>query len=941
MLSIKTDSFKINFLMILAMLLLAASVANAGDITLHSSGRYLQDASGRPMFLIGYYGWAAVPDGYFIDHPSRYSKMITSGAPYKINYIRISLGVNRMTDSTKPKSENGVPTPVPFLYVNGKADLNQWDPVLWNGLKAQCQLAKDNGVIVHISIFDGVDIRGGNISFRYANSFWKPSNQSKKFYTDPDSNGNGYIDDNGEFYQVSAFNKNTGIGNYQRKLIDKVIAETSAFDNVFYEIGNELLSSSSEWNAAVVKYVKTKTKKAITQNGGVKAAKLIGWAQHEANTPAEVKSKVASIVGAGYSAWEDPDGPSLISGSSDDLRSAAWYSFTGGAGGWGGFTSDFWSKGSGFDTTKATYYKNLMDFIYVSGIQFWKMTPQHNLVSNSGTNSCLASRGSQYVAYILSDDSATLDLSDVSGNIGYQLYDPRTGTYSGIQSVAGGSKSTFTKPAGASDWVICVSNAARQWSPVDFTLDNPTYTGNPFDLIASATFVHKGTDETRTTGMFYTGGTTWKFRFTGTRPGIWTYTTSSTDSDLNELSGTVTVEPAADDKYGFVWNQGNQWVRPRGQEGTLTAFVPQYVMYANPAAFYNNPSKIDADIQTFFVGHGYNGFHTGLSCRWFDINQDSYDGIPSNDPNPDFRSFEALELLINKVNAAGGVVHIWAWGDESRHATPVKWGINGNVDKRLQRYIAARLGPLPNWTLGYGFDLWEWTKEPWLREWHDYLHSQFGWPHMLGTRNFQKDLWVQLSEALDYSSYEHWRPDYNMYVQTMEDRPTKPSFSEDRFRVRNPSPYPDKDYTEEMVRRGLWHSTMAGGVANIWGYLVKSPADGTSAPFPNPQWSRTCATFFQNRFLLGMVRDNAITNGVCLRTPDSKLLVFYKEDTNSITMNLSSMPLGQTAVAVDTKLPYQEIKIGMLKLEQHNWTAPHTSDWAIAVGASNLPGRNK
>ena len=33
------------------------------------------------MFLIGYYGWAAVPDGYFIDHPSRYATMIQRGGP--------------------------------------------------------------------------------------------------------------------------------------------------------------------------------------------------------------------------------------------------------------------------------------------------------------------------------------------------------------------------------------------------------------------------------------------------------------------------------------------------------------------------------------------------------------------------------------------------------------------------------------------------------------------------------------------------------------------------------------------------------------------------------------------------------------------------------------------------------------------------------------------
>ena len=480
-------------------------------------------------------------------------------------------------------------------------------------------------------------------------------------------------------------------------------------------------------------------------------------------------------------------------------------------------------------------------------------------------------------------------------------------------------------------WNLAIGGV-RQWSPTEFTASNTTYSGNPYDLLASATFVHAATGEHRTTEMFYAGGSTWKFRFTPTRSGQWTYATSSSDSDLNGLTGSVTVEPAEDDEYGFVSNEGKTWIRPRGASGASAAFVPQFVMYAHPAAFYNNPGKIDADIQTFFVQHGFNGFHTGASCRWFDLDHDTYDDIPSMDPNPDPRTFEALELLINKVHAAGGVVHLWAWGDESRHMTPIKWGINGAVDKRLQRYIAARLGPLPGWTMGYGFDLWEWVQGSQLTEWHDYLQQKFGWKHMLGARNYRLDEWTQLSEALDYSSYEQWRPDYNKYVQTIEDRPSKPSFSEDRFRVRDPSPYPEKDYNELDTRRGLWHSTMAGGVANIWGYLINSPADGGSAPYPHPEWSRTYASFFSERFLLGMVRDNAITNGVCLRTPDLRNFLFYREGANSVYLNLSTMPSEQPAVAVDTTLPYEEISLGVLQPGQHTWTAPRVSDWAIAVG---------
>ena len=122
-----------SWLLTLALVWLAVT-GTARAVSIDPSHRYYQDGNGNPVFLMGYYDWAAVPDGYFIDHPSRYSVMLQKGAPYKLNYIRISLGVNRMTSSTSPQSWNNQPTPVPFAYVNGKANLDQWDPAFWSGL---------------------------------------------------------------------------------------------------------------------------------------------------------------------------------------------------------------------------------------------------------------------------------------------------------------------------------------------------------------------------------------------------------------------------------------------------------------------------------------------------------------------------------------------------------------------------------------------------------------------------------------------------------------------------------------------------------------------------------------------------------------------------------------------------------------------------------------
>jgi hypothetical protein len=230
--------------------------------------------------------------------------------------------------------------------------------------------------------------------------------------------------------------------------------------------------------------------------------------------------------------------------------------------------------------------------------------------------------------------------------------------------------------------------------------------------------------------------------------------------------------------------------------------------------------------------------------------------------------------------------------------------------------------------MGYGYDLWEWVKGEELTSWHKFMHEHFGWKHLLGARSWTNSL-KQLSEAMDYSSYEQHRPDYDKYVETIAARPGRPSFSEDRFRIRGQA----KDYTMEETRRGLWHSTMAGGVANIWGNLKEGRRPGGgSLVYPRPEWIKTYSVFFQNRFRIDMVRGKDITDGVCLKRPDSVHYVFYKEDATSIEMDLSQMKGAQPAIAVDTARPYAEVDLGRLTAEEHIWKAPFETDWAVAVG---------
>lgn len=513
---------------------------------------------------------------------------------------------------------------------------------------------------------------------------------------------------------------------------------------------------------------------------------------------------------------------------------------------------------------------------------------------------------------------------------------------------------------------------AKQWEWVDIPFTSTTWgtEEDKFDRVATATFTHATADPIATE-MFYAGAdNTWILRFTGTATGDWNFTTSSTDPELNNHSGTITVTEPDPGALGFMSKYGNKW---RWEGDDDNAFVPQFVMYAQPDWFYNEPDQIDIDIYTFLMEHGFNGFHTFINCAWFnyDFHVTNFgENCDYNATLPDSKTFDALELLIDKVHQAGGLVHIWAWGDEgggNQTPTALPGGINGYVDQRLQRYIAARLGPLPGWSMGYGYDLDEWAGAPpvyggdpdAVPEWHAYMHAHLGWFHFLGGRpggpnsGTDHSQYVPWNLSLDYSSYEHHKPPYAVYVAALDAIPDHPVLSEDRFRVRDK--YPDKDYTEVETRRGLYHSTMAGGVANIWGYLEdleEGPHNPCYTNYPtrsvcsdyyqNKHWIKTYSQVFKDRFKKDMERANDLLgggndpagNGVALINQSNSLLIIYKEDTNQITVDLSLMCSSTSAVAIDTTLSYAEIPIypsnGIVSL-------PHLSDWVVVIDCLCAP----
>lgn len=365
--------------------------------------------------------------------------------------------------------------------------------------------------------------------------------------------------------------------------------------------------------------------------------------------------------------------------------------------------------------------------------------------------------------------------------------------------------------------------------------------------------------------------------------------------------------------------------------GSGKAFVPNYVMIDVIGKLRNAENSndlapiteehLDKFISTYFNDHGFNGVHIPVYGQWFHIDEDE---VNLNDSEIDQETFDKLATIINKVYQAGGSTHIWLWGDASRGQTSksLKDGIMGREEKYLLDEIHKQLNPLKGWTIGYGFDLWEWVEESQLKAWHNYLWQKEGWNHLLGARASKNKL-DQIYEGMDYSGYEYHKPWYQELRKMKEARPDKPTFSEDRYRIRTPSQYPEKDYNEEETRRGLWHHTMAGGIAAIWGNL-----DNTGE-YRNKDALKCFSVFWndKNRFRKDMVVDTTLSSAYCLT--EYSRYVFYKEDTDNFSYSFSGKP--KEVIAVDTKKKYQELNLGKLKRGKHQFKAPYQSDWALWI----------
>lgn len=448
-------------------------------------------------------------------------------------------------------------------------------------------------------------------------------------------------------------------------------------------------------------------------------------------------------------------------------------------------------------------------------------------------------------------------LVDRPGTLRAKVFDPLSFTKMSLYFVIGLIASWLVLPASAQ-----FSKKTELYHWVDFSIEAPGAAKGiaKWDVEGSCTWTHENGTTTRTSLLWYSGfGDTYVYRFGGSFPGRWTGVTSSPAAALDKLELAVEVTPSSNSKRigwsGRLSNEPTAWARQAGPDGKLAKRTPILIMMPSVRYWYDEPARMRAFVAEFNDNHGFNGGHIPTVGRdWFDIG--STDGLRTAPETPDVRTFDAIEAAASEWSERGGWLHIWMWGKGGNgDFSKLPDGYKGARSRRINRYIAARLGPVPGWSMGIGWDVEFWIDRVKLQWWLDDLSWQLGgWHHWIGHRYSDSDIgqgrdpdpankgkylsrgiaWnTHLPGDEQYAGWEHWSTTTSDSAirAGLEAVPDRPMMSEDRFRRRDNAwrqkdMARDDDILKEIPR---WAKR---GVGAIYGRLIDGSDDGSDI-WPN------------------------------------------------------------------------------------------------------------
>lgn len=303
--------------------------------------------------------------------------------------------------------------------------------------------------------------------------------------------------------------------------------------------------------------------------------------------------------------------------------------------------------------------------------------------------------------------------------------------YEVVQSSQFGATSNVVTPrtskSGTTSLVPAGNGLAQlvRWEPYDFSFVAAATYSDTIVSRMTATFV--GPDNVSIqVPAYFSGGNTWKVRFSPTVTGAWTYSTSSSDSGLNGKTGSFNVVSNTSsyargllkvdsvNKHHFVWENGARHFKlgyeidNLGQMGHRTSSAGQSGFAAadhllNTVA---NNGFTEVLVAAFAYDINSTAFNSHLKDGTYDFGPAGITPWTGSIATPNFAQvnptyWSNLDVIIDNLYRKGLAAHLYLRAQSNKYAgTQMPSGSSVNEDNYI-RYVVARYQAYPNIVFDY------------------------------------------------------------------------------------------------------------------------------------------------------------------------------------------------------------------------------------------------
>ncbi len=482
-----------------------------------------------------------------------------------------------------------------------------------------------------------------------------------------------------------------------------------------------------------------------------------------------------------------------------------------------------------------------------------------------------------------------------------------------------------------------------KWRRYVVTISNTSYSGNPFELEVDATFVHTQSGTSLTLPGYYAGNDKWKIAFMPTLVGQWTYQTSSSDSQLNGVSGSVEainsghsgmLKPSPTNPKKWKFTDGN-YVLPIG------LLFSVFLESATTSQFTQAANFLKNDV-------GGHLFNFRLTNKIFTGNYQNHQF--------DLTLWDRLDERMEILTARGLGVSIMPYTDDSGKPP---WASKSDTEKLLIRYMVARLASYPVVSFNTGIDIREYRNAGWVDWYGQQVKGLDPFDHPISSR-YGGGSGTYVMAGQTYDSHGAITARINELVGFFQGV-NVPIGIDDNWGEQ----FSRGNFSPDDIRRAFWKCVIAGG---LWSHVrddSKTDFSGANDPdawfhynnmaskLQSEQWLKLINPFMESHlgdtFGKMVPESSLVSNGYALSDPNRTKILYFLMGKNdqfdngnggAVTAKLSGLSQAYQAIWFDTRSG-NETTIGTLSGGQnHVLVPPSTDDWVLylySVGQDQDP----